>query len=90
MPDAKTVELTVCTKRLAQSVHFDLPGFQAENEYFHMAPNSCAQVTLRGSGSSNFLGHVHALNSERSARLEVSMRPFTDLTAPQTASESIA
>jgi beta-mannosidase len=78
MPDAQTIELTVCTKRLAQSVHFDLPGFDADNEYFHMQPNSCIQITLRGTGNPPVSGSVHALNSARSARIEIVVRPVTE------------
>ena len=78
--DAQTIELTVCTKRLAQSVHFDLPGFQADNEYFHLEPNSCIQVTLRGSGDASISGYVHALNSARSARIDVVVKAETENT----------
>jgi beta-mannosidase len=71
MRDAQTIELTVCTKRLAQSVHFDLPGFQADDEYFHLEPNDHARVTLRGTGNAPVSGYVHAVNSARSARINV-------------------
>jgi beta-mannosidase len=71
MRNPQTIELTICTTRLAQSVHFDLPGFHADDEYFHLEPNSCIQVTLRGSGNTPVSGYVHALNSARSARIDV-------------------
>ena len=71
MRDAQTIELTVCTKRLAQSVHFDLPGFQADNEYFHLEPNDHVRVTLRGTGNLPVSGYVHALNSAQSVRINI-------------------
>ena len=71
MRDPQTIELTVCTKRLAQSVHIDLPGFHPDDEYFHLEPNGCAQVTLRGTGNAPVSGYVHAVNSARSARIDV-------------------
>jgi beta-mannosidase len=75
MRDTQTIELTVCTKRLAQSVHFDLPGFHADDEYFHLEPNCCVQVTLRRTGKAPVSGYVHALNSARSARIDVMVKP---------------
>jgi beta-mannosidase len=78
--DAHTIEVTVCTKRLAQSVHFDLPGFHADDEYFHLEPRSCAQVTLRGNGNPPVSGYVHALNSARAARIDVMVKTEADHT----------
>jgi beta-mannosidase len=79
--DAQTIELTVCTKRLAQSVHFDLPGFQADDEYFHLEPNRPTPVTLRGTGNAPVSGYVHAVNSARSARIDVVASAINDETA---------
>jgi len=80
MLDAKTLELTVRTRRLAQSVHFELPGFQADDEYFHLAPDSEVQVTLRGPAAAHVSGYVHALNSARSARIDITTPEPADRT----------
>ena len=66
-----TVLLTVSTKRFAQYVHFDLPGFRADQEYFHMEPNSELQVTLEGESSGSLGGTVHAVNSMKSTQVVV-------------------
>ena len=71
MLDAQTAELTVRTKRLAQGVHFDLPGFHADDDYFHLLPNTEARVTLRGVGSYPLIGSVCAVNSIKSARVDL-------------------
>ena len=68
--NAKTALLTVRTKRLAQCVHVDIPGFQADDDYFHLAPHTETQITLRGNGSRLSLGTVHALNSTKTVRIE--------------------
>lgn len=71
MVDDRTAELTVRTKRLAQAVHFDVHGFQASDEYFHMAPRSEAQITLRASGRHSLVGDVHAINSAHGTHIEI-------------------
>jgi beta-mannosidase len=71
MRDAQTIDLKICTTRLAQSVHVDLPGFHADDEYFHLEPHSETTVTLRGVGTEAMSGFVHALNSARSARIDI-------------------
>ncbi len=69
--DDHTAELTVRTKQLAQAVHFDVRGFQASDEYFHMAPHSETRVMLRAAGPHSFAGFVHAVNSSQGARIEI-------------------
>jgi beta-mannosidase len=61
--DDRTVELAVSTRRLALGVHFDLPGFSAQDEHFHLAPGGEVRVLLHGAGSQPPHGHVHALNA---------------------------
>ena len=69
-----SVDLTLTTRGFAQSVHFDVPGFIARDEYFHLAPGAARRVCLspvavdtRGGGR----GQVHALNSLASVTLEL-------------------
>jgi len=62
-----TAELTVSTRRLALGVHFDIPGFEAEDEYFHLAPCAQARVTLRRRGAQALGGEVRAINAMRAA-----------------------
>jgi beta-mannosidase len=70
MLDERTAMLTVETKRLAQGVHFDIPGFSADDEYFHLPPASTTHVILRSSGGYFPAGYVYAANSVKSARVE--------------------
>jgi beta-mannosidase len=70
--DDETAELVVATRRLAQSVHVDVPGFQPDDDYFHLPPDTEARVMLRGEPGTTPHGAVHALNSSRSARVESS------------------
>lgn len=79
MVDAQTAELTVQTKRFAQGVHFNVPGFHADDDYFHLRPNSEARVILRGTGSGPLIGSVHAINSIKSARVGFAALAIGDL-----------
>jgi beta-mannosidase len=72
MLNSTTAELTIQTRRLARGVYFDMPGFQADNEYFHLPPDSEAKITLRGAGARPLMGSVQAANSIKSARVDVS------------------
>jgi beta-mannosidase len=59
-----TIELT--TRGFAQSIHFDVPSFTAEDEFFHLAPGSTRSITLRPDHTGSAAaprGSVHALNA---------------------------
>ena len=71
MVDALTAELTVRTKRLAQGVHFYIPGYQPEDEFFHLAPNSDVRVTMRALQPRPLAGVICATNSTTKARLSL-------------------
>ena len=58
--------LNIMSKGFAQSVHVDIPGFVADDQYFHMIPNSARTLTLRPRKSpapKAPQGVVHALNA---------------------------
>jgi len=58
------IELT--TRGFAQSIHFDVPGFTAEDEFFHLAPGSTRSIALRPDRTASAAaprGSVHALNA---------------------------
>lgn len=74
-----TAELAIVARRLAQSVHIDVPGFQPDDDYFHLPPGTEVRVVLRGEPGSVPRGAVHALNSSRSAPVE----PMTMAAAPK-------
>jgi beta-mannosidase len=66
--------VTVGTVRFAQSVHFELDGFVAEDEFFHLAPGSARQVRLtplRSGAPPRLRGSVHALNAWSGASVSV-------------------
>ena len=66
--------VTIRTARFAQSLHFDVPGFIAQDEFFHLAPGSQRVVKLVVSepGTQPALrGSVHALNAWTSATLKL-------------------
>ncbi|MDP3758995.1 MAG: glycoside hydrolase family 2 protein [Ramlibacter sp.] len=67
--DACTAELTVTTCKTALAVHFDIPGFEAEDEYFHLAPGAQARVVLRSREPAELHGTVHALNAAAAATI---------------------
>ncbi len=75
-------ELKVATRRFAQSVSIDAAGFEAGDDYFHLAPGATRTIVLRrarkpdpqagstpGAGAPS--GLVRALNSTTAARIEI-------------------
>ena len=69
--DRYTAVVIVKTQRLAIGVHFDVPGFQADDDYFHLQPQSEIRVTLRSAGHQTFSGQVIAANSVRQMSIEL-------------------
>jgi beta-mannosidase len=67
----QAIELTVSTRRFALGVHFDIPGWAADDEHFHLAPGGQARVMLRGDGSQPPHGMVHAVNTTHAAQIAV-------------------
>jgi beta-mannosidase len=61
--DEHAAEVTVSTRRLALGVHFDIPGYEAECEHFHLAPGEGARVRLRGAAAGTPHGQVFAVNA---------------------------
>jgi len=69
--DGGGLTLTVSTRRLAQWVAVDAPGFVPEDSWFHMPPGSSRRFRLMPIGPPGRLrGRVRALNSERDCRIE--------------------
>ncbi len=63
-------ELTVRTRRFAQSVSIDAHNALPDDDGFHLAPGQSRTVTLRRTGPGPLSGAVTALNSEVGARFE--------------------
>lgn len=66
--------LHVRSERLAESVDIDLPGFQPEDNGFHLAPGQSRRIALRPLAQrrpGKARGHVSALNGLGSARIEI-------------------
>lgn len=64
--DADRVDVTVTTERFAQSVHFDIPGFLADDDYFHLEPGGRSVVRCEREPTARpqpFRGSVAALNA---------------------------
>jgi beta-mannosidase len=61
--DERTYEVTVATRRLALGVHFEVPGFVAQDDYFHLVPGGELRVRLQGDGAAPPHGSVHAINA---------------------------
>jgi len=68
--DQVSTELIVRTQRFAQGVHFDVPGYVADSEYFCLAPDSEVHVTLHSLENRPFSGVVRAVNSRAELRLD--------------------
>ncbi len=67
-----TWAVTVRTRRFAQWVALDLPGFLPSDSWFHLAPGSERTVTLRATGGDDSpKGRIRALNGLRSVPVTV-------------------
>ena len=63
--------LEITTTRFAQSVTIEAPGYIPEDDGFHMAPGQTRRVRLQKIDEKPLRGHVSALNSDATARIEV-------------------
>lgn len=66
MLDSCSVEVTLRTERMALGVHFEVPGYSADDEYFHLVPGEDRRVTLRSLTPHPVSGFVHAVNAKAS------------------------
>jgi len=68
-----TFELQIQTKKFAQAVHTEVPGFVADDQYFHMTPNSMRRMHLKPRASRDGTavpeGVIHCLNSAAVSRI---------------------
>ncbi len=69
--DEEAWSLSVSTRRFAQFVSVDIPGFRADDSWFHLEPGGTAVLGLTrvGSGSGQPKGQVRALSSEEVVRV---------------------
>jgi beta-mannosidase len=63
--------LEIATTRFAQSVSIDAPGYVPGDDGFHLAPGQTRRVRLQKIDDKPLRGHVSALNSDATARIEV-------------------
>ena len=62
--DGGTWRLEISARRFAQFVHVDVPGFVADDSWFHLPPGGSRETVLRPwPGSEAPQGWVRALNS---------------------------
>ena len=69
--DEEAWSLSVSTRRFAQFVSVDIPGFRADDSWFHLEPGGTAVLELSRvtPGSGQPKGQVRALNSEEVVRV---------------------
>ena len=69
-PDGR-FQVEVRTRHFAQSVRLDVPGFDADDQYFHLAPNDTRRVMLmpRVGAPKSPEGTAQALNAAAPTRL---------------------
>jgi beta-mannosidase len=73
-PAGEAWHLNIQCKGFAQSVNVQAPGFVADDQYFHMAPNTRRMLTLkaRTPAAKSPEGAVHALNAAAPSRIVLS------------------
>lgn len=69
-------ELTVATRRLAQSVAVEVPGYEPADSWFHLPPGGQRTIGLRSVGGAGVpVGSVRALNAATEAPVSVGAMP---------------
>ena len=63
--------LEVGTRRFAYALRFDIAGFEADDEYFSLAPGETRRIRLRALGATDAAprGKVHAVNADVAAKV---------------------
>ena len=70
--DDKTWNVTLKSDRLLYAVHFDVTGFLADDNYFHLTPGREKIVGLRNAaGAQKLSGYVEAMNLDDAVRIVV-------------------
>jgi beta-mannosidase len=64
-----TIELSLRTRRFAQSLVVEAEGFAADDAWFHLQPGGERTLTLTPVAGAPFRGTVQALNSELSTKI---------------------
>jgi beta-mannosidase len=66
------IEVQLTTRRFAVGVHFESPGYEADDEFFHLTPGQTHRVTFRLEGAPRpWWGRVMALNAASGAAMRV-------------------
>jgi beta-mannosidase len=71
--DGAAAYLTVRSRRFAQFVSIEAPGFAPDDDHFHLAPGQARVIALarQAPGGTPIRGHVRALNAEVTAKIEL-------------------
>jgi len=69
--DERVWSLSISTRRFAQFVCIDVPGYRPDDSWFHLAPEANRSDALHRDGSDTMTprGQVRALNSVAAARV---------------------
>jgi beta-mannosidase len=65
--DAQHAELSLRSTHVARGVHLELPGFVADDDFFHLSPCTPRCISLRSQRPQPLSGWVHAINANQSA-----------------------
>jgi beta-mannosidase len=67
--DAQHAELSLHSTHVAYGVHLEVPGFLAEDDFFHLSPCTPRCIRLRSQRPQALSGWVHAVNARHSAHI---------------------
>jgi len=65
--DDRHAELSLSSTHLARGVHLEVPGFVADDDFFHLSPCTPRCISLRSQRPQPLSGWVHAINASHSA-----------------------
>ena len=65
--DDRHAELRLSSTHVARGVHLEVPGFVADDDYFHLSPCTPRCISLRSQRPQPLSGWVHAINASQSA-----------------------
>jgi beta-mannosidase len=63
---AQHAELSLRSTHVARGLHLEVPGFVADDDFFHLSPCTPRCISLRSQRPQPLSGWVHAINANQS------------------------
>ena len=83
--DDQHAELNLSSTHVARGVHLEVPGFVADDDFFHLSPCTPRCISLRSQRPQPLSGWVHAINVRHSAAIALAAHAESPMAAQRIA-----